>query len=69
MAAIWQTLYLLPNDPPHLLSYQLKERFSETKFDEIKSKSVIHKLTYKIKPKKLKAGSFFEILSREVRKS
>ncbi|MDY2795829.1 capsular polysaccharide synthesis protein [[Pasteurella] aerogenes] len=68
MAAIWKTLYHLPNDLPHLLSHQLKERFSEAKFDEIKAKSAIHKLTYKIKPKKLKAGSFFEILSREARK-
>lgn len=60
MKCLWEHLYHLPNDIPHLLSHELDEPFSKDRFEAIKSKSCIHKLTYKIKPKV--KYSFFNVL-------
>ncbi len=46
---LWKNVHNFSNVPPHILQFEILEKFSEKRWEEICKQSEIHKLTQKVK--------------------
>jgi len=44
---IWQNIPVIPNTPPHVMQFELNDKYSDTRWKQICSMSSIHKLSQK----------------------
>lgn len=60
----WSKLPRFSNIPPHLLQFELFNKFSDNRFKQLSRMSDFHKLTYKGMDKNDIAGTFYEHIIR-----
>ncbi len=62
----WDAVPAFTNIDPHLiLFYELYKPFNKARFEQIKAMTNFHKLSYKVAPGRIVAGSYFDIIAQE----
>jgi hypothetical protein len=60
---MWEDVPVFPNANPHLLQFELFDKYSKERFEQIKHLSFIHKLSFKFSQENFeKQGTFYDEL-------
>ncbi len=59
----WKNMPVFPNTNPHLLQFELFDKYNEERFEQIKHFSFVHKLSFKFPPGNFeRKGTFYDVI-------